>query len=148
MLSEDKRSGSVQVVEFSWVFPVAAVTVVALLYLSFLLFFYVYSFHLTELTADTAVQESQTGSVLESATGKNTGRAEAELQKNVRRISFLPGVHYTASLDTKGSIEAKITCTYLGKELFQVRSVRSGDSPVKIAKALDLQSFLKRSGAV
>lgn len=131
-------------VEFSWVFPAAAIAVVALMYLSFLLFFYVYSFHLAELTADEALHVMQNS--VETAP-LETAETEAELQERIRKLSFLPGVHFQPEFHTGvfgKKIEVKISCSYLGKRMFSVKAERKGLSPVKYARKIDFANFVKR----
>lgn len=141
---EDKRSGSAQVVEFSWVFPFAAVVVILLLYLSFLLFFYVYSFHVAELTADMALHELQSSA---SAGVPKELQAETELKEQIHKISFLPGVRFSTEFQSGGlakPIEVKIHCAYLGKPVFCVRAKREALNPVEYARKMDYLNFLKR----
>lgn len=131
-------------VEFSWVFPFAAIVVVALMYLSFLLFFYVYSFHLAELTADEALHVMQCSTEAEPLEMAET---EATLQEHIRKLSFLPGVHFHPEFHTGvfgKKMEVKISCSYLGRQMFSVKAERKGLSPVKYARKIDLANFVKR----
>lgn len=139
LLRLDRQSGSAQVVEFSWVFPVAALVVVALLYLSFLLFFYVYSFHLAEWYADESLHVAQSREMEDNV--------EPELREQIRKLSFLPGVHFRPEVRTgkQGKkIEVKISCSYLGKQMFCVKAERKMLSPVEYAQAVDFAKFVKR----
>lgn len=140
----DRRAGSAQVVEFSWVFPFAALVVVALMYLSFLLFFYVYGFHLVELTADEALHETQSS---QAVAGTEVPGAEEELNEKVRKLSFLPGVRLAPEVRT-GTFGKKITvtldCIYWGKPMFCVKAERKVLNPVEYARQTDLAQFLKR----
>lgn len=146
----DRQSGSAQVVEFSWVFPVAAVVVIALMYLSFLLFFYVYSFHIVELTADEALHEMQSSrSLIENwnTAEETTVGAEETLQRQVRKLTFLPGIHFTPEFQTGTfgkMVSVKLRCSYFGKRMFCVKAERQVLSPIEYARKMDLLEFMKR----
>lgn len=146
----DRQSGSVQVVEFSWVFPVAACVVLALMYLSFLLFFYVYSFHIVELTADETLHELQsTSSLIQQLDPQEatTIGAEQNFYEKIRKLKFLPGIHFTPEFQTGTfgkSISVKLGCSYFGKQMFCVKAERQVLSPVEYAKKMDLLDFMKR----
>ena len=134
----DSCSGSAQIVEFSWVFPAAAMTVAALMLLSFLLFFYVYGFHLVEQTAD---------ETLHAAQEKISFSAEEKLREEIRRISFIPGLRLEPQATggtPREKIIVRIKWSYLGKNLFTVEAERNYFDPIAFAEQMDNLEFMKR----
>ena len=140
--------GSAQVIEFSYVFPAAALTVIALLYLTFALFFYVYAFNQSELAADRAFHAVggervywQLSSC--SADPKTEKKIAGDLEKRMDRMAVLPGIHFDTSLKESGAgarVTASVSCSYFGKTVFSVRSVRDMLKPTEFAQNTDLLS--------
>ena len=141
----DDITGSVQVISFSWVFPFAAAVVLCLMLLSFLLVFYVYSFHIAEETADQSWHAAVNEAAWTETDGKTHEEIHAEMEKKFNRISFIPGVSISRQLTVHlGSVTAAAECSYFGKHLFSVRVRRNLPLPIDGARKWDLMQFLKK----
>jgi len=142
-MSED---GSVQIIEFSYVFPVAVVTVIGLLYLTFALFFHVYAFNMAEWTTDQAAKAVGGDRVYWQLSGTSVDPSvEAELAETLEtrmdRIAVIPGLSFSTALEESGhgtKITATVSGSYLGKSLFRVQSVRDLLKPTEFAHNVDL----------
>ena len=148
-LSERDR-GSAQIIEFSYVFPIVLLTVVGLMYLTFLLFFHVYAFHVTEDAVETATRyvggdrlywqlstHSLDAEVLSDCAG--------DMEKKLTAMQVLPGLKFSSVLEENavGSrIVAGATCSFRGKRLFSVRSERALRKPTEFAETVDLAEDL------
>jgi len=149
------EEASVQVIEFSYVFPVAVLTVIALLYLVFALFFYVYAFNTAEVTTEQAMHNIG-GTRLywqlagDSVDAEEEGELAGDLQDRMDRIAVIPGISFATSLSEQShgtKILATVSCTYMGKSLFEVRSERDLRKPTEYAHNIDLlESVLDDTG--
>ena len=141
--SED---GSAQVIEFSYVFPVVVLTILGLLSLTFVLFYYVYAFNMTERAADLAVRDVGGNRVYWQllGTGVPPERREKladDLQDRMDRVTVVPGLQFSTSLSVNGPgsrVTAKARCTYFGTTVFSVRSDRDILKPTEYAQNVDL----------
>lgn len=143
----EKRSGSVQIIEFSYVFPVVLTVVISLLYLSLVLFFYVYAFHLTEEAAEEALHAvSQSERVYWQLSGNSVDEGKKteiqdRLKRKLKRMQVVPWVRFHASLEeqNRGSqIVATASCTFFGKEVYHVTARRDVCVPTAYAQDVDL----------
>lgn len=148
------RNGSVQIIEFSYLFPLVLLTVVALVYVSVALFFYGYAFALTEEAveddwnallkneriywqiSDQSVDESQEAVVRET------------LETRLQRMEVLPGMSFSVTLQEEeggSAVRARANCVYFGKELFSVTSKKDLFKPTEFAMNTDLVCSLAES---
>lgn len=143
-ISEER--GSAQVIEFSYVFPVVLVTLTGLMSLVLLLFFYVYSFHLTETAVEGAARAvggervywQLSGHSLDESTREELGNT---LETRLKDMQVVPGLSFSSSLEEKGGggkIVATATGAYRGRKLFTVRSERALRKPTEFAENVDL----------
>lgn len=141
--SED---GSAQIIEFSYVFPIVLLTVVGLLYLTFLLFFHVYAFHVTEDAAET-VSRNVGGDRLywqlstHSADPEALQESASAMDRRLTAMQVMPGLRFSSELKESGGgrrVIATASCTFRGKALFTVRSERALRKPTEFAEAVDL----------
>lgn len=142
----NSEDGSSQIIEFSYVFPIVVLTILGLLSLTFVLFYYVYAFNMTERAADLAVRDIGGDQVYWQllGTGVSPERQEklaGDLQDRMDRVSVVPGLRFTTSLSVNGPgsrITAKASCTYFGTAVFSVRSDRDILKPTEYAQNVDL----------
>ena len=142
----EKNRGSAQVIEFSYVFPIVMVTVVALLYLVFLLFFHVYAFHVTEAAVETAVREVGGDRIYwqlssHSLDEETKTRCAKEMEQKLKAMQVMPGLRFssTFSENTTGSrVMASASCRWRGKQMFTVHSERTLRKPTEFASNVDL----------
>ncbi len=143
---EDPDRGSAQVIEFSYVFPVVLVTVVALLYLLLLLFFHVYAFHVTERAAEDAARAVGGDRVYWqlSAHGvdpETLSACSADMERRLTAMQVMPGLRFSSSLKenaTGSQVTAMASCSFHGNRLFTVRSERDLRKPTEYAANVDL----------
>ena len=150
--------GSVQVVEFSYVFPVVLMTVISLVYLALILFFYVFAFNLTEEAADEALQAVSDSERVYWQLSSQSVDADTEaeiterLEKRLHRMQIVPWVKFTATLGESSSgsvITATASCTFFGKEVYSVVSTRQVYVPTEYAQNVDLaETVADQSGLV
>lgn len=141
-----ENSGSVQVIEFSYVFPTAIMAVLMLLAVTFILFYYVYAFNLTESAAEQAMGAvggdrmywQLSGNSVDKEKQKEIGK---ELQKKLTGAAVIPGLNFTSGVEENAlgtTFSAYAECRYLGKKLFRVRSERDLCKPTEFAQNTDL----------
>lgn len=148
--------------EFSYVFPIVLVTVAGLLYLTFLLFFHVYAFHVTEEAAEAVVRQVGGDRLYwqlssHSVDPEVLADSAGTMERRLTAMEVMPGLRFTSSLEEAGAgsrVIAKASCTFRGKTLFSVRSERALRKPTEFAEDVDLaediaedtglKDFLKR----
>lgn len=127
-------------------FPIVLLTVVGLLYLTFLLFFHVYAFHVTEDAAEAAAREVGGDRLYWQLSAHRVdpevlSDGAAEMEKRLTAMEVLPGLDFTSSLSESAAgsrVIAKASCSYRGKKLFTVRSERALRKPTEFALDVDL----------
>ena len=131
-------------------FPIVLLTVVGLLYLTFLLFFHVYAFHVTEDAVEAATRrvggdrlywQLSTHSLDADALADCAGTME----KKLTAMQVLPGLKFSSALKenaTGSRIVADASCSFRGKRLFSVRSERALRKPSEFAEDVDLAEDL------
>lgn len=143
---EKEDRGSAQVIEFSYIFPVILVTVVALLYLLLLLFFHVYAFHVTERAAEDAAREVGGDRVYwqlstHGVDPETLSACSGEMERRLTAMQVMPGLRFSSSLKenaTGSRVTATASCSFRGKKLFTVRSERDLRKPTEYAANVDL----------
>jgi len=150
-----KNQGSVQVMELSYVLPIAFTAVIGILYLAFLLFFYVYSVSVAGSYAEEALFLSEHSERLywqlsaESLDKEDRKNLEASLKTKMKKMEVLPGISFSASFSEAArgrKLQVKIGCSYFGKPCFLVSAERTAYHPREFAKNVDLAGqFLKES---
>lgn len=147
MKKEKAQSGSVQVIEFSYVLPIALAAVIGLVYVTFLLFFYAYSYCVVEHCAEDATRlANQSNRVYwqlsdSSLDGDKRKQLEENLQEKASRMEVLPGLRFISSFEETGKgigVLVKIQGRLFGKELFLVQSKKVLYFPWEFAKNVDL----------
>ncbi len=137
-------------IEFSYVFPIVLLTLVGLLYLTFLLFFHVYAFHVVE-DATTAATREVGGDRLywqlssHSLDPEDLTACESAMQQKLTAMQVLPGLKFSSELSEVGggsSVVAKASCSFHGKQLFTVHSERALRKPTEFAETVDLAETL------
>lgn len=144
--ADSNNRGSAQIVEFSFVFPIVLLTVVGLMYLTFLLFFHVYAFHVTEDAVEEATHHIGGNRLywqlsLHSLDPKELSDGAAAMQKRLTAMQVMPGLQFSSNLSENsvgGRIVAKATCSYRGRQLFTVCSERALRKPTEFAEDVDL----------
>ena len=127
-------------------FPIVLLTAAGLLYLTFLLFFHVYAFHVTEDAAE-AVTRAVGGDRLywqlsnHSVDPDILSDCAGTMEKRLQGMEVLPGLHFSSELSenaTGSRVIAKVSCTYRGNPMFSVRSERALRKPTEFALDVDL----------
>lgn len=127
-------------------FPIVVLTILGLLSLTFVLFYYVYAFNMTERAADLAVRDIGGDRVYWQLLGSGVSperqkELAEDLQKRMDRAAVIPGLRFSTSLSVNepGSrVTAKASCTYFGASVFSVRSDRDILKPTEYAQNIDL----------
>jgi hypothetical protein len=141
------RSGSVQVVEFSYVLPIAFTAVVGLLYMGFLLFFYTYSVSVAGKYAEQACYLAEQSDRIywqlstDPIDEEDRLALEKELAAKMKRMEVLPGISFRTAFTENlvgTKFQVNISCSYFGKQLFSVVSARTAYHPREFAKNVDL----------
>ena len=141
------ENGSVQVVEMSFVLPIAVGVILALIYLAYAMFMRVHVLSIVQQAANNAEALVGTGELYWQFTGKAIrDEDEAELESSyvgqLNRSCILPGMSADGGISVeqrfhKSSlvVNAKIMC--FGKELFYITLDRDLYSPVELVYACD-----------
>lgn len=149
-MTEERDRGSVQVIEFSYVFPIVLLTVVGLLYLTLLLFFHVYAFHVTEDAVEAATRAVGGDRLYwqlstHSLDAEDLSDCAATMKEKLTAMQVLPGLKFSSDLSenaTGSRVIANATCSFHGKRLFSVRSERALRKPTEFAEDVDLAEDL------
>lgn len=142
--------GSVQVIEFSYVFPIVLLTLVGLLYLTFLLFFHVYAFHVAEDATAEASRQVGGDRLYWQLSGhsidpEDLSKCKSAMQKQLTAMQVLPGLQFKSELSEFAggtAVVARASCSFRGKQLFTVCSERALRKPTEFAENVDLAETL------
>lgn len=147
-----KEKGSVQVVEFTYVFPIVVLTVLLLLMFIIVFSFYISSFYITDWAVETAAASvGQDGRLYWELSGnsiseKKKKKIENRLEKHLKRLSFIPSASFNGYFKEnffKKSFEAECEFKLRGKSIFKVKSKRRALKPVEFARNVDLLQRLE-----
>lgn len=127
-------------------FPIVLLTVVGLMYLTFLLFFHVYAFHVTENAVEEATRHVGGDRLYwhlstHSLDAEDLADCAVTMQERLTAMQVLPGLTFSSDLSenaTGSRIIANAACSFRGKRLFSVRSERTLRKPTEFAEDVDL----------
>lgn len=131
-------------------FPIVLLTVTGLLYLTFLLFFHVYAFHVTEEAAEAVTREVGGDRLYwqlssHSVDPEVLADCAGTMDRKLTAMQVMPGLQFSSELkERRGGSEvvATASCSFRGKPLFTVRSERALRKPTEYAENVDLAEDL------
>ena len=150
--SREREKGSVQVVEFTYVFPIVVMTVLLLMAFISIFSFYISSFYITEWAVEEAGASVGTdGRLYWQLSGhpipeEKREKIEERFNKHVKALSFIPGVSFSGNFSEKEAgkrITAECGMDIGGKKVFNVKSSRKSIKPVEFARNVDLLQELE-----
>ena len=142
-----KENGSAQVVEISFVLPIAFLVVLLLLYLAFGMFLYVHSYSL----ARSAIYDLSVAVGSEDIYWQIKGNyidkekesaIDGGLKKNLSSLQVLPGLGFQSSCRVNGKLRqpfavVSISASYFGKQIYCINLERAVLRPAEFAGLVD-----------
>lgn len=149
-----KDKGSAQVVEMSFVLPVAMIIVLALVYLAFGMFFYGHAHNLARITINNLSQEVGKDGLYWQLLGnyiddESLSKISNELSTNLQNCSILPGLKFDSSCTVTGKLHQPIAsvfirATYFGKQIFVVDVSKVVYKPYEFACVVDFGHTIEK----
>jgi len=141
------RKGSVQVVEISFVLPVAMLIVLALVYLSFAMFLKGHCDNLASIAATKMCAKAGNDSLYWQVLGNyidedSLEEVSSELSKDLSNCQILPGLKFNSTCTVSGKLHipianVHIVATYFGKKIFSVDISKTAYKPKEFAETVD-----------
>ena len=142
-----KNRGSVQVVEMSFVLPVAMLIVMSLVYLAFAMFLYGHSQNLAQSAATKLCSKVGEEGLYWQLLGKyiddeSLNEITSELSNSLKRCAILPGINFDVSCTVTGKLHMPtanvlVKGTYYGKQIFKITVSKTAYKPKEFAETVD-----------
>lgn len=149
-----KDKGSAQVVEMSFVLPVAMIIVLALVYLAFGMFFYGHTHNLARISLNSLCQKVGDGGMYWQLLGdyideESLSNISNELSTSLKNCSVLPGLKFDSSCTVTSKLHQPIAnvfirATYFGKQVFTVEVSKVAYKPYEFACVVDFGHTIEK----
>lgn len=142
-----KKRGSVQVVEISFVLPVAMLVVLSLVYLSFAMFLYGHCKNLASIATTKLCEKAGEDGLYWQILGnyiddKSLGEISSELSSDLGNCQVLPGFGFDSTCTVNGKLHVPIAsvhigASYFGKQVFSIDVSKTAYKPKEFAELVD-----------
>ncbi|MCQ2488435.1 MAG: hypothetical protein MJ143_04070 [Clostridia bacterium] len=142
-----KSKGSVQVIEISFVLPVAMLVVISLVYLAFAMFLHGHCKNLASIAATNLCTKAGKNGLYWQVLGnyidnESLGEISSELSSDLDACKILPGLKFDPSCTVTGKLRTPvanvyIAVSYFGKQLFKVEVTKTAYKPKEFAELVD-----------
>lgn len=149
-----KSKGSAQVVEMSFVLPIAMVIVLALVYLAFAMFFYGHAHNLARISINELCKNVGSDGLYWQLLGdyiedESLKRISGNLVTSLENCSVLPGLKFESSCTVTGKLHQPIAnvyieASYFGKQIFTVSLSKVAYKPHEFACVVDFGHTIEK----
>ena len=146
--------GSAEVVEMSFVLPVAMVVVVSLVYLAFAMFLYGHAQNLARITANEISARVGEDGLYWQLLGnyisdEDLAKIQMGLHKELNGCRILPGLSFESGCSVSGRLRqpvanVHIEASYFGKPFFEIVISQDVYKPQEFAETVDFGHSLER----
>lgn len=144
---QNPRRGSAQVVEISFVLPVAMLIVLSLVYLAFAMFLYVHVnnialFYVDELSERIGEEGPYWQLLGDYISDESLQEIQGDMKKQLKACTILPGLRFDSSCSVYGKYHCpianvNINATYFGNQIFNISVKKDVYKPHEFACTVD-----------